>query len=543
MVFSVRNTLANSVPFEFIIADNDSNDGTWEWIQAQPDITAIQMGEPVGAIKAFTECGKLATGDYTLIATDDIWFPPHAILKAMRYLEQNPACGVVAFAHNKHGNFQVDRQKAQTLHGEVTNVIYPQICLVRTWLAQRIGWWGGDDPHMKNSFTYGGDNWLGAKIVELGYTVDAVDGCNDLEDTIADTSRQLSSARHLQDHTNYWELYPEGVVIHPNPRVENPQREKLRVLLALHYNPRFPHHKANKKGMETALRELGHVVTYDYAGAKDQGCNVAEEFQRIAEAWQPHVIWTQVHNETHGLPIDAIQRARMVSPKSVCINWNGDYWVENIQRTDTQEMYRLFDLILVQSVYLQEELTALGIHSAYLPHSFEPVTPQTDTPHYDVVFQGNGYTEYRESLIRLLHGLPYTVGLYGRSSVVEMSGETNYQYDLEQGIYRNSTIAVSPMQFDAHTARGFVSNRMWEIMASGGAICLQQHVPMLDELTGLQAGVHYAEWRDFDELRDLIDYYMQHADEAREIAQNAYNTVRQCHGFDSRIQHVLTEIL
>lgn len=547
MVQSVRDTLwsdlATSVTFNFVIADNASTDGTWDWLQSQPDVTALQMGAPVGAIKAFTEAAKFATGDYVVLATDDIYFPPLTLLKALRWLDTHPHCGVVAFAHNKDGRFRTDRQKAQTADGEQTGIIYPQICMVRRWLGDAAGWWGGDHPHMQNSFTYGGDNFLGSRIVELGYTVDEVDGCIDLEDTFQDESRGLSSARHLSDFNNYWALYPDGPTIADTPQLPNPQREKLRVLLSLHYDPRWPHHKAGKIGMTEAFRKLGHTIEYDYALADKQGRNTTQDLQRIAAAWQPHVVFTQVHNGEHGFPLDAIAAMRQVAPSAVYINWNGDYWPQNIERKDTQVLYKQYDLIIVQTVYLVERLCELGICAAYTPFSFEPCIPDENAPGYDVVWAGNAYTEYREQLIVMLSKLPYKVGLYGQCDKVQMSGETNYQFALQRGIYKNSRIAVGEMHFDHHTGRGFVSNRLWETMAAGGALCLQQYVPMLSELTGLQDGEHLVWWYEFGDLRAKLDYYIAHPDEARRIAQNAYTKVHRDHNFDVQIRNILTKIL
>jgi hypothetical protein len=543
MVQSVRDTLADSVAVDFVIADNASNDGTWDWLQAQPDITALQMDAPVGAIKAFTEAAKRATGDYVVLATDDIYFPPLALLKAHRWLETTPDSGVVAFMHNKNGVFKTDKQKALTIDGIKTGVIYPQICMIRRWLGDLCGWWGGDHPHMQSSFTYGGDNYLGSRVIEHGYRVDEVEGCMDLEDTLQDESRNLSSDRHLADFHNYWALYPDGPTLTDSPTVSNPQPEHLRVLLCLHFNPRWEHHKANKVGMTHALQKLGHVVSYDYALAHEQGRNITGELTALAETWKPHVIWTQVHNASHGLPVEAVQQMRRAAPKAVAINWNGDYWVENIENPATQAMYRQFDLILVQSLFLEKRLCELGICSAYMPHSFEPCVPDTDAAAHDVVYLGNGYTDFRRELLKTLHALPYDVGLYGRSEVVPMNGETNYRYAQSQGIYRNSIIAVSTMQFDHVTGAGFVSNRMWEVMASDGAICLQQYVPMLGELTGLQDGVHYIIWHTVDELLEQIAYYLKYPAKARAIAQQASRFVHEHHSFDNRVRSVLTDII
>jgi len=544
MVQSARDTLADTVAFDFVIADNASEDGTWEWLESQSDITPIQMGAPVGAIKAFTEAAYQATGDYVVLATDDIYFPALALLKALRWLETTPDCGVVAFAHNKGQRaFKVDKQKALTSDGQKSGVIYPQICMVRRWLGDAAGWWGARHPHMMSSFTYGGDNYLGSRIVEMGYKVDEAEGCVNIEDTFHDTSRGLSSARHLDDFNNYWSLYPDGPTIADTPQIDNPQREQLRTLIALHYDPRWPSHKSGKIGMTQAFRKLGHVVEYDYAQAQVQGRNQEQELVRLAEVWKPHIVFTQAHNGEHGFPLDVIHSMRRVAPRSVCINWNGDYWPKNIEREDTQYLYRQYDLILVQTLYLAERLCELGICAAYIPHSFEPCEPVADAPGYDVVWAGNAYNDYRRELIEMLSQLPYNVGLYGACTTVKMTGKTQYEYALQAGIHRNSRIAVGEMNFDQHTARGFVSNRLWEIMAAGGALCLHQYVPMLEELTGLRDGVHLIWWRDFDDLRLKIDYYMAHPDEAQAIAKTAYEFVHAKHSFDNRIRSVLTEIL
>jgi glycosyltransferase involved in cell wall biosynthesis len=547
MVQSVRDTLSNdiyaSVPYEFIIADNASNDGTWEWLESQPDITPLQMGAPVGAIKAFTEAAYQATGDYVVLATDDIYFPPYALMTALRWLETTADCGVVAFAHNKDGHFRTDKQKARTASGEKSGVIYPQICMVRRWLGDVCGWWGGNHDHMQASFTYGGDNFLGSRIIELGYKVDEVEGCVNIEATFQDESRGLSSARHRRDFDNYWSLYPDGPTIADAPQIENPQREQLRTLISLHYDPRWKSHKTGKVGMTQAFRRLGHVVEYDYALAQKEGRDRIQDLVRLAEAWKPHIIFTQAHNGEHGFPLDVINEMRRVSPRSVCVNWNGDYWPKNIEREDTQHLYRQYDLILVQTVYLAERLCELGICAAYIPHSFEPCEPVADAPGYDVIWAGNAYNDYRRQLIEMLSKLPYSVGLYGQCAAVQMTGATNYEFALTRGMHAKSLIAVGEMNFDEHTARGFVSNRLWEIMAAGGALCLQQYVPMLEELTGLRDGVHLVWWRDMDDLRQKIDYYMAHPDEARAIARNAYAVVHEQHSFDVRIRNVLTEIL
>jgi len=210
MVNSVRQTVPASIPVEFIIADNNSLDGTWDWIDAQDDIVAIQMGKPVGAIKAFTEAGKLARGKYSLIATDDIYFPAGAIIKALGHLDSTASCGAVTFKHNKRRDtFEAEYVHVTLPDGTRIPEPYTQICLVRTAVANQVGWWGGDDAIMGDGFTYGGDNFLSAGIWEAGYSVDIVDGAHNIEDVFEDEPRRLNEDNHKNDTNLYFERYPE----------------------------------------------------------------------------------------------------------------------------------------------------------------------------------------------------------------------------------------------------------------------------------------------------------------------------------------------
>ena len=56
--------------------------------------------------------------------------------------------------------------------------------------------------------------------------------------------------------------------------------------------------------------------------------------------------------------------------------------------------------------------------------------------------------------------------------------------------------------------RGYVSNRIFEALAAG-AFLLHQEVPGLDELLGLEDGVHYVAWTDFDDLHHKVQYWLR----------------------------------
>lgn len=541
MVNSVRNTWPHNLPREIIILDNGSTDDTEAWASAQDDVTFVQIGEPVGAIKAFTRGAKMAQGDYVVLATDDVYFPTNALVAAFAHLEQTPTCGAVAFAHNKYtADFEVMHQPGHTEHGEKRRVIYPQITMVRKWLGDVCGWWGGDHPGMQAAFTYGGDNFLGAQIVERGYAVDAVTGARDIEDVIEDAPRALNKSKHQGDFNAYMSLFPHGPLIRKTPQLPNPQQERLRVLLALHYDPKIEHHRANKTGLRQALEARAIVYDYDYCGRWTAGHNTVAEMAAIATHFDPHLILTQAHRPGRGFERENAEALRYAAPNAVLVNWNGDYWPEGYTGEKTLPMLGYYDLMLCQNAYFIEPLCHHGICAVPFPHSFEPVTPDRSQPAHDVVFAGNGYRTFREELAAFLRNLPHDVGIYGSFRNVESNGRTHYNHAATQGLYANAKAAVSVQHF-AESAYGYVSNRMWEIMAAGGAVCLQQHSAGLDVVTGLKAGVHYAEWRTFDDLCDLIDHYLSHPHEAKAMARRAYDEVHRNHSFDARVDWLLSE--
>jgi GT2 family glycosyltransferase len=73
---SFRDNLLPGIPYEVVLVDGGSTDGTIEWAKAQPDVKLIEDGKLVGAISAFTRGAFAASGKYVLLANDDITFGP-----------------------------------------------------------------------------------------------------------------------------------------------------------------------------------------------------------------------------------------------------------------------------------------------------------------------------------------------------------------------------------------------------------------------------------------------------------------------------------
>jgi glycosyltransferase involved in cell wall biosynthesis len=252
------------------------------------------------------------------------------------------------------------------------------------------------------------------------------------------------------------------------------------------------------------------------------------------------LIVCQLQNTAHGMDAYTVELLRYNSPRAVMVNVNGDYWRDRYLSDEMLAINRLFNLVGCTNAAVVPELCQRGVCAFYLPMSFEPTDGVPDAPSHDIVFLGNGYGKTRHRLGALLRELPHNSGIYGKFPNIETDGDTHYDFAAGRGIYSHAQLAVSTMQFD--DARGFVSNRLWEALAAGGAAVLQQHAPGLDEMTGLQAGVHYIEWHDLDELPGLIDEWLSRTDERRQIADAAYRFVHAHHSYDVRADRVLEEI-
>src|SRR3990172_12459772 len=175
MISSARACIPRGMTYEIIVVDGGSEDGTQDWCKDQPDVVLIEQGELLGAIKAFDAGAETARGEYVLLANDDILFHPNAILPALVYLEANSAAGAVAFLDNRPAPGYGTEYKVQTMtvldtDGSKLSMPYAQVGLFRRWLGERCDWWGSRDSAF-NGQTYGGDNYLSARIYEHGYPI------------------------------------------------------------------------------------------------------------------------------------------------------------------------------------------------------------------------------------------------------------------------------------------------------------------------------------------------------------------------------------
>ena len=545
LVKSIRDTIPPLIRYEHIIVDNGSTDETEAWIKSQPDLTLIQLGKPMGAIHAFTKGAFTAKAQYVLLATDDIVFPSNAIMRAYQYLDSHPKCGAVTFGHNKKRNeYRADTHPVRNEAGVQYGYPYPQIALIRRWLGDKCDWWGANTG-MEKAFTYGGDNWLGAHIIEYGYTVEVVKGAVNNEFYLEDEPRRMNRSNpitgtsHKKDAELYWSHYPNWPVKRDLPQIEQEDDEQLRVIFIAHWLSKAS--RREKRALITAWEKVATVWEFDYAGEKNPG----EYLQNAMDVFRPHLVFSQVHNQDILTP-QMVYNARVVSPETVWINWVGDYWPDKVYRKNI-ELWKEFDALLCVNMDMLKEMR---LHSNTYPYlnTYEEPVDLPDVEQYDIVFLGNAYTDARDALWKLMDGLrkDFKVGLFGKvhrdRPPILSDGVNHYNYAEGRAIYKRAKLAINTNEW---AATGYTGNRFFEIIASGGALCLHERTPKFGYYVGAKEGTHYSQWDNLADLEVKIRQWLKPENEKRrkQIVKNAQRHAQTKHCADARVKYVLTDVV
>ena len=84
------------VPFEVIVVDNASSDGTPELVSANyPDARLVRNSENLGFAKANNIGIELSRGKYLFLINSDVNVPPGCLSRLVSYMEEHPDIGLL----------------------------------------------------------------------------------------------------------------------------------------------------------------------------------------------------------------------------------------------------------------------------------------------------------------------------------------------------------------------------------------------------------------------------------------------------------------
>lgn len=555
MIESARDSIkgAFGLTLSFWLTDGGSQDGTIEWCLSQYDINLIQHGRLMGAIKAFNDASFAAEATYIILSNDDIEFVPDSILLAYTYMQSHLDCGVGCFFQNRNEQDWHVEQMPCVENGKQVHRPYGQVCIVPKWLGDKVGWWGDWGGH-----TYGGDNELSAQVYERGFTVSPIPGAKISDHEVQDDLRKINNITGGKDpravgghHPDSWAWgrkwkhfdlpgAPVGPIIRHYPMLDSPITPKERSIYLPIFEQGWPIQKEQKRGLREALAKVVLVVEYDYLEWFKAGkVPMLNKLELLMDKIQPTIFLSQLHN---GAQIDAddISRLRQVWPKTRFINWNGDFWPDNLLSEDSINLAKAFDLQLGVNRDAIEKQKAAGVNADYWQIGFEPdgVGHQPVTFN-DVVFLASGYSPARQELVKKLKSLDIDLALYGSGWPNGWTkGQTMYNFIEGCKIYRGAKISIGDSQWPD---TGFVSNRVFQALAAGGSALAHQWFRDMDKL-GLIDSETCIIWRDFAELEKKIRYYLIHEKERVAIALAGERLALERHSFDVRVKE-LSEML
>lgn len=527
------------IPYEFVIVDGGSTDGTLEWLRGHHRVNLIEQGELRGAIDAFTTGARAAQGKYVLLANDDVTFHEGSILRAIVHLEEHMGCGAVAFADNRYQEYkkhlyEVDYMQSSNTH-PANFVPYAQVGLFRRWLGDESNWWGLGEI---NARTYGGDNFLSCRIWEKGYTVDPVEGClvTDHHEDIQDELREINSAAA---DTGWREMFPEGAFVSPVITSEQQDAQEARIVYLPIYERGHVAQHEQKRGLRDALNEAGWCAEIDYVELQEEA---EGELSRLLSVFKPHLVVTQFHGKDAITSALAHQIRKAYTP--IWVNWNGDVWEHGLTSPETLELLKFCDLQTVVNPNVLPFYKERGVVAAYWQIGYEESGENLPAaPACDVVFLGNNNSAHsaRYEMVKAAIETGAKVHLWGDGwEEFGPAAQGNCLYDFRQGaaIMRNAKIVLGDNSFPEQY--GFVSNRIFQALAAEGALLIHGRVKGLEEITGLVPGAHYEEFHDLPTLQALIMYYMNPDNDParRQIVRQGAEHVRLFHSFKARVEEL-----
>ena len=93
---SFFKTLDAPFTFSFTVVDNNSRDGSQEFLQSQPEIIYLQNGENIGYGRAINRGVAATASKYVCVTNTDVILNRESLIALWRFLEERPDVGVCA---------------------------------------------------------------------------------------------------------------------------------------------------------------------------------------------------------------------------------------------------------------------------------------------------------------------------------------------------------------------------------------------------------------------------------------------------------------
>ena len=243
-------------------------------------------------------------------------------------------------------------------------------------------------------------------------------------------------------------------------------------------------------------------------------------------------------DNTEGSGCDIALVLRGLSPYKVQAHQVNIMW--NISHPDkvSIEEYNSYDHIFIASLTWAKKIDALttvdvdAMLQCTNEHLFRPLRATDERHPHQLLFVGNSRKIYRK-IIKEIIPTPYELAIYGSRwhGLVdeEMIKGEHIKNDKLYSYYGSADIVLND-HWDDMREKGFISNRIFDVLASGGFV-------ISDAVDGIESIFEdvVITYNGPDELKEKVDYYMQHPQQRIEKVHKGLSLISQ-HTFKSRAE-------
>jgi spore maturation protein CgeB len=209
----------------------------------------------------------------------------------------------------------------------------------------------------------------------------------------------------------------------------------------------------------------------------------------------------------------------------------------------TPELYEQYDAVFVASTPFAErvaEQVTVPVRPLHQATDEERFRPREGGPPHELLFVANSRAS-RRHILDDLGATERDLAVYGQRWTPELLDPRYLRGDHIPNERLAAYYAAAAIVLNDHWAdmrdEGFFSNRLYDAAASG-AFVISDSVPGLRE--EFDDGI--VAYDDADELRRLVDWYLDHPEERRSKAEIARAAVLTRHTFRHRVQEILEAI-
>jgi hypothetical protein len=245
--------------------------------------------------------------------------------------------------------------------------------------------------------------------------------------------------------------------------------------------------------------------------------------------------WVFLMLDVPWISTEILLKAKVASPNSIFTNWTGD--VREEPKQGVIEIGKVVDITLIVNTAQIEQYKKLGLKRVeFLQAGVKPCffpLPENKREvlrnklQHDIVFCANnakhfpGHVLRNEVSVKLNRLFGKRFAIYGRGwGNCRSSSRGMLPYDEQQEVYNGSKIALSINNFN--DVDMYFSARQLCAMASG-TITISTYIPGLEKYFDNNKDLVW--FKTADECVDLVKYYLEHEDEARQIGINGSKKV------------------